>query len=210
MVAVLGAAPAFASEPVARPRVAVINFDTALSGHTLPPPDMGISAAQAMIDRLVASGDYQVFDGHWLVTSPRNDRNSRGIQLDAVREKAAAAGVDYLVVGTITRFSEERRNRGLGGATFRVPVIGGVSRQRADLFVWVLVKLVDVRTGEIVTTATGVGNSSRTKLNLGGLAPIGGAIFSRSSTNPRDAQLDEAMQRSVDLASRGLVAWRHR
>ena len=89
-------------------------------------------------------------------------------------------------------------------------LLGGASRRRVDLVISVLVKLVDVRTGEIVTTATGLGSASRSNSNAGGLSllKIGGvAGYSRGSDSFRDAQLGEALARSIDAASRGIAAW---
>jgi len=202
---VVAAQTVWAAESVTRPRVAVAEFDVALSGRTLPPPDMASSAAQAMVDRLVSSGAFQVFDAQWL---------SRGrggpADLAELRAEAQRAGVDYLALGTITQFAEERGHRGFGGGALRFPVLGGASRRQVDLVISVLVKLVDVRTGEIVTTATGLGSASRSNINAGGLSLLKiGAVagYSRGSDSFRDAQLGEALERSIDAASRGIVAW---
>ena len=72
-------------------------------------------------------------------------------------------------------------------------------------------RIVDVRTGEVVATATGQGSATRTKLALGGLGLVragGAGGLSNGSLSPtefRDAQLDEAIQRSVAAAADGLV-----
>ena len=198
--------PATAAD-AAKPIVAIVDFDATPSGRLLPPPQLGETAAQLMLDRLVASGAFRVYDGHWLQHQRRDtDRRDR---LEIVRAGAESAGVDYLLLGTITRFSEERRNRAFGGGVFRLPILGGMHQQRAELAVGISVRLVDTRSGEVVTTATGMGTAIRTNVGLGaaGLLRAGGAGgFSNGSSDFRDAQLDEAIRRSIELASVELIS----
>ena len=206
LVGLVGVTPAQAAESAARPRLAVAEFDLALSGRTLPPGDMGSSAAQTMVDRLVSSGAFQVYDARWLAHQKRGH-----MDLDEMRAAAERAGIDYLALGTITQFSEEQSHRRFGGGPVRWPVLGGASRRSVNLVISVLVKLVDVRSGEILTTATGFGSASRSSISAGGLGllkfgGIGG--YSAGSERYADAQLGEAMERSIDAASRGLAAWR--
>jgi curli biogenesis system outer membrane secretion channel CsgG len=76
------------------------------------------------------------------------------------------------------------------------------------LVVGVTVRLLDTRTGEVVTTATGNGVATRSSVSVGGLAfaPLGGAGgFSRGSARFRDAQLAEAIERSIGDASAALA-----
>lgn len=204
-VAALGAVRPVAAQPAGRPTVAIIDFDAAPGGWTLPPPRLGETVAALMLDRLVASGQYHVLDGQWLQHGDRSPK-----EVDRLRADAEAAGVDYLILGSITRFSEEKRQRSLGAAGFVLPMLGGLHRQKHELVVALTVRIVDVRTGEVMATATGQGNASRTKLTVGGLGFVrGGAggvsTGSRSPSEFRDAQLDEAVQRSVATAAEGLV-----
>ena len=209
LCSMMTASAGLAAEPVARPKLAVAEFDFALSGRTLPPPEMGSSAAQAMVDRLVSSGEFQVYDAGWLAKR----RPDGPADMDQMRLAAEHAGIDYLALGTITQFSEEQSHRRIGGGALRFPVLAGADRRNAELVVGLIVKLVDVRSGEIVTTATGYGTALRTKIKAGALAllSLGGVGgYSRGSDQYRGAQLGEAVQRSVESASQGLVGWRRR
>ena len=49
-----------------RPTLAIVDFEAAPGGWTLPPPRLGNTAAQLMLDRLVASAQFHVLDGQWL------------------------------------------------------------------------------------------------------------------------------------------------
>ena len=67
---------------------------------------------------------------------------------------------------------------------------------------------VDVRTGEVVTTAIGTGDGKRSRVSGGALVamlPVAGG-FTKGSSNARDAQLAEASRQAVEAASAGLVS----
>jgi curli biogenesis system outer membrane secretion channel CsgG len=200
-----------------KPRVAIVDFEASPGGWTLPPPQIGETVAQLMLDQLVTSGEFHILDGEWLqYGAPRGDRrdarddveNAIERRLDVVRSNAKAAGVDYLIIGSVTKFSNEKKQRTIGGAALRVPVAGGLRRTNNDLAVSLLVRIVDVNTGEVIATTTGNGVGRRKNIGVGGLGlfrgPIG-ALVSHASAGSRDAQLDEALQRAVAAASSGIV-----
>jgi len=173
-----------AQEPPPRPAVAVVDFEVAPGGWTAPPPQVGKTLAQLMLDRLVESGQLRVFSS------------------------AQAGPVNYLVRGSVTRFSTEDKNRTFGGGGFGLPFLAGFRRHKTEMVVSLMTRLVDVRTGEVVATAVGQGTSSRTERGLGGIGGARGpgiAGFGSSSSGARDALLDEALQRSVAVASAALL-----
>ncbi len=187
-----------------RPTLAIVDFETTPAGSVLPPPHIGSALAGLMLDRLVASGLYRVLDGRWLKIEPATGRYTN---LDAVMEYAQSAGVDYLVLGSMTQFSAESRRRTYGGGLV-VPLIAGVRRQKTELIVGITVRVVDVRSGEVATTATSQGMSDRQRLNVGAAGFFsrgGGGAFSNGSTESRDAQLGEAITRAVATAAQGIV-----
>jgi curli biogenesis system outer membrane secretion channel CsgG len=201
------AAPAVRAADVRRPALAILDFDSATSGRMLAPPQLGAAAAQLLLDRLVASGAYRVFDGHWLQPGPRR---ADMMPPPSLRAYAASAGADYLVIGTITRFSEEQKRRGGGGIALPFPVLGALHRDKRDLAIDIVVRVVDARTGEIVTTASGLGVASRTNRSIGGFGLIaaagGGGGFTNQAIGSRDAQLAEALERSIASAASALIA----
>jgi len=197
------AAPAAAQND--KPTLAIVDFDQAPGGWTLPPPQLGSTVAQLMLDQLVSAETFRVLDGQWLQYGSREAGNRR---FEVLRENAEQAGVDYLVLGSITKFSNENRQRTVGGGGFRLPFLGGVRKQKAELAISLLVRVVDVRSGEVIATTTGQGSGSRKKVGVGALGLIGGpvgAIVSTAVSQARDAQLDEAVQQAVLAASAGLV-----
>ena len=56
----------------------------------------------------------------------------------------------------------------LAGVT--LPLGGGSRRDTSHLAVSILVQVLDVRSGEVVTTTTGLGDGKRTQRSVGGLA----------------------------------------
>jgi curli biogenesis system outer membrane secretion channel CsgG len=204
VVGVAGSARA-ADDVGNHPRVAIVDFDARPGGWTLPPPQLGTTVAQLLLDKLVGVAPYHLLDGRWLRTGERP--RDPGVVSEELRTHARNASVDYLVLGSVTRFSAEERHRGVGGAGFHVPLLGGYRRQTTDLVVSIMVSMVDVRTGEVVATATGEGNGTRRSIRLGavGLLRAAGGGVSSGSSSSRDAQLDEAVHQAVAAAAQGLV-----
>jgi curli biogenesis system outer membrane secretion channel CsgG len=197
-----------AAQPRELPRVAIADFEVTPSGSTLPPPHLGVTLAQLMLHRLVDATQFHVYDPQFLRTAASASRSRQAEA--ALRADAREAGVDYLVLGSVTQFSMEQKQRGFGGGGLihGLPIGGLGGRQTSSLCVSIMVRVVDVRTGEVVTTATGIGDGRRSRVTAGGLAaalPIIGG-FSRGSANARDAQLAEATRQAVDAASAGLVS----
>src|SRR5262245_35797139 len=111
IAAMLFASPALAQQGAADPRPArptltVADFDTDRTGW-MPPPKLGQTLAELLTNRLVEGGPFRMLDRVWIVSSP----DHRGIvPFDVLLDRAAGAGVEFLVAGSITRFSLERQS----------------------------------------------------------------------------------------------------
>ena len=125
----VGSANAVA-ERDARPTLTVIAF----SGV---PSDTGDAMADVLASQLVETGRYRVLTRNWLPVKPGASQPS----LAALRDAAAEAGVEYLVLG------QGRQARSLGQA-------------RPDVL-YLDVRVVSVATGEVVRTATGRSQMTR-------------------------------------------------
>jgi curli biogenesis system outer membrane secretion channel CsgG len=200
-------ADATAAQPHQLPRIAIADFEVVPSGSTLPPPHLGTMMAQLMLHRLVDATLFHAYDPQFLRSAASASRSRQAE--DALRADAGDAGVDYLVLGSVTQFSMEQKQRGFGGGGLihglPIGAIGG--RQTSSLCISIMVRVIDVRTGEVVTTATGIGDGRRSRVTAGALAaalPIVGG-FSQGSSNARDAQLAEATRQAVDAAAMGVV-----
>ena len=194
-----------------KPTIAIADIAVRPGGWTLPPPQMGSAIIDMLLGELVGSQQFHVYDGQWLV--PQEETGGR-VNITRLRAVAAEQHVDYLVLGSVTAFSMvQTRNHGGGLIPLRgAGGIGGVSVNRSQLAVAVNFRVVDVKTGEIITTASGEGTGSR---KSGGLALLGllrglplplAAAGAHTVANARDAMLDEALKRAVHDAALALTA----
>jgi curli biogenesis system outer membrane secretion channel CsgG len=192
-------------EPALRPTLAIVDFETRPAGTILPPPGLGSALAELMLTCLVQSGKYRVLDGRWV--APRPEDFEDAAQMHTIRRHLAESGVDYVVIGSMQRFSVEDRRRAYGGGVI-IPLIGGLRRNKLELAVAITVRVVDVRSGEIATIATSQGTANRNNVAAGVLGFFnhgGGGGFSKSSSGSRDAMLDEAIRRAVVTAAQGVI-----
>jgi curli biogenesis system outer membrane secretion channel CsgG len=196
-----------ASAPAARPSLTVADFDTDRTGW-MPPPRLGTTLAELLTDRLVASGQYKMTDREWLIAAPDNQAR---IPLAQLVERASAAGVDYLIVGSVTRLSiEKHSSTGAGGVP--LPFIGGfLHKNTTESVIGLTIRVIDVRTGEVVATSTAEKGASQKNSSGGGIAVVGhipiAAGGGTSASGFQDRLLDTAVQQAVtDAADRLLAA----
>jgi curli biogenesis system outer membrane secretion channel CsgG len=202
--------PAHASQPDApfRPTLTVADFETDRTGW-MPPPRLGATLAEQLTDRLVSAGAYRVKDRAWLASSTGD---SGFIPLPVLIERAQSSGVDYLVVGSVTRLSIENNSSTRGGIV-PIPFVGGMfKRKKTESVIGLTIRLVDVRTGEVVATSVAHGDADHQTKGGGGIAIVGhipivaGAGGSSSTTGYLDRLLDTALQEAVTAAAARLVA----
>ena len=189
---------AMAQEAVARPSIAIADVGMAAGGWTLPPPQLSASIVELMMNELVSSQRFRVYDGQWLVPEAEIGHAN----LDRLRAAAAERHMDYIVVGSVTSFSnEQKKKRGLG--ILPTPFfLAGLSKQQQLLKVSLTFRIVDVRTGEVVSSVHGEGTGTRrsTAGGAGGFIktlPLGGLHVSSTPSSARDAMLDEAVRQAV-------------
>jgi len=209
MIRVTVATGALAQDASARPSVAIADVAITPGGWTLPPPQLSGAIVEMMMGELVASQRFHVYDGQWLVSEAESGGPAN---IERLRAAATQRGVDYVVVGSLTAFSTENKKKGFGGIIPTPFLLGGVSKQQARLRVELAFRIVDVRTGEIVATATGEGIGVRraTGVAAGGIVgramplPVGAFAAARLPA-ARDAMLDEAVKLAVRSAAAALA-----
>jgi curli biogenesis system outer membrane secretion channel CsgG len=208
LAATLIAAPAQAQDnrAVSRPTIAVVAFDTTRTGF-MPPPGFGETVADLLTDRLVSSGAFRIIDPS-LVVQPGDDVGR--IPASMLMERAAGAGVHYLVLGTVTRLSMEHRTS-TGGGVVPIPIVGGLIRKKkTDSILGLTIRMVDVRTGELVTTTTVEGSSSGNTSSSAGVAGFVHLPFaagkSSSAIGIQDGLLAKAVGEAVMAVAEHLKA----
>jgi curli biogenesis system outer membrane secretion channel CsgG len=211
IVRVTVATGAMAQDAAARPSVAIADVAISPGGWTLPPPQLSGTIVELLMNELVASQRFHLYDGQWLV--PESEAAGH-VNVERLRAAAAERRLDYLVLGRLTSFSSENKKKGFG-AVLPVPFgLGGFSRDQAQLRVSMTFRIIDVRTGEIVATMSGDGIGRRRATAVGGLGvvhglPLGALAGAARVHSSRDAMLDEAVRMAVhnaalELAQRSL------
>lgn len=212
LIRVTVATGVMAQEAAARPSVAIAGVAVTPGGWTLPPPQLSATIIEMMMGELVASQRFHVYDGQWLVPEAEDGR----VNLERLRAAATERRVDYVVLGSLTAFSTENKKKRFGGLIPTPFLLGGVSKQQAQLRVELTFRIVDVRTGEIVATATGQGMGVRRAVGVAAGGIVGrtlplpvGAFAATKLPSARDAMLDEAVKQAVhnaalELAQRAL------
>lgn len=187
--------------PQLRPTIAIAPFETDRTGW-VPPPNFGETVADLLSSRLVELGVYRVFDRALLPP-----RRTTGASFDELRDAAERSGVDFVVLGAVTRFGNEKTNR--RGGLLGIPFLGGGGKSSQESTVGLTLRVVNVRTGEVVATSTSVGAAGKSHRTIaaGGLVkgvPVGG-LFTSSSSGSLDRLVSEALVDAVEAAAATLA-----
>src|SRR3954447_14734644 len=121
-----------------------------------------------MMNELLAQQRYRLYDGQWLV--PECDTGG-SLDLERLRAAAAERRVDCVVLELLTAFTSEQKKKGMGAPFF---LLGGFSRRQSELTVSMRFRISDVRSGEIVASATGDGIGRRRATAVGALGIVHG------------------------------------
>src|SRR4051812_43599532 len=190
-----------------RPTGALLNFDFGTIEHWWNGnQDIGSGIADLIVDGLVDDGSFRVIERKKLqsILAEQNFSNSERADPNAasVAKIGKALGVKYLIVGSITKFGTENKNLGVNGSAFGAGKfgLGKVGSSKGKATVAVTVRMVDTSTGEIMISAKGQAESSRSGLLLGGGGGggAGGAgEVAMGSSEFRETILGEATEKAV-------------
>lgn len=210
LITLLVANPAPVPQAAAHPRptLTVADFETDRTGW-MPPPRLGTTLAEQLTDRLVTAGAYRVMDRAWLASAAGEPG---GVPLAVLIDRAQSHGIDYLVVGSVTRLSIEKNSTTRGGIV-PIPFVGGLfKKKKTESVIGLTIRLIDVRTGEVLATSVAQGDAMHQTKSGGGIAIVGhvpivaGVGGGTSTTGFLDRLLDVAVQEAVTAAAARLVA----
>jgi curli biogenesis system outer membrane secretion channel CsgG len=201
-------------------RVAVLDFEygTVRSGVAAifgTDRDVGRGIADLIVEKLVENGAYSVIERKALdkILSEQNFANSDRADSSTAARIGRVLGVDAIVIGSITQFGRDDKSTGVGGgALSRVTGrfgVGGIKRTESKAVVGISARMVDTETAEVLATAKGLGESTRTGTNLlgaGGGSVVAGGAVDMTSKNFAATILGEAVNQSVTQLSQQLVA----
>lgn len=142
-----------------RPAVAIMDFDYGTIDNWWGQYDIGKGMADQVVDALVNDGTFRVIERKKLDTVLAEQDFAQSDRADPSAAKVAklgkVLGVKYIIAGSITKFSTEKRGGGM-----RVKGIG-LGGAKAKSQVALTARVIDVTTGEIVASAKGLGESSK-------------------------------------------------
>jgi curli biogenesis system outer membrane secretion channel CsgG len=198
-------------------RVAVMNFDYATVRSTVASifgtdQDVGRGITDLLVDKLVADGTYRVIERQAIdkILAEQNFSNSDRADASTAAKIARILGVDAIIIGSITQFGRDDKSTNvgggaLGGVTGRFG-IGGVRKSQSTAVVQITARVIDTSTAEILASASGKGDSTRSGTGLIGsggsvYGPSAGAGIDMKSSNFAATILGEATTKAVaDLA----------
>jgi curli biogenesis system outer membrane secretion channel CsgG len=204
-----------------RPAVALLDFDYGTvqqwwSGNW----DIGKGISDLLVDELVNDGSFRVIERKRLdaILAEQNFSNSERADPSAatVAKIGKVLGVQYLIVGSITKFGTEQKKQSVGGGGFGRGGfgIGRVGRDKGKANVAITARIIDISTAEIMASARGEGMSQRSGLLLGGGGGNWGGAglgeVNMSSSDYRETILGEATESAVKQVADKLVAARAR
>lgn len=193
-------------------RVAVLNFDygtvstgiAAIFGGNV---DVGRGIADLIVEKLVTDGRLGVYERKAIdkIMAEQNLSNSDRADAASAAKLGRVMGVDAIVIGSITQFGRDDKTTKVGGGGFGGLAgrygIGGVGRKESKAVVAVSARLVATDTGEVLATANGQGESTRSGTTLlgsgGSSVGAGGAGYDMSSKNFAATIIGEATNKAI-------------
>jgi curli biogenesis system outer membrane secretion channel CsgG len=142
-----------------RPSVAIMDFDYGTIDNWWGQYDIGKGMADQVVDALVNDGSFRVIERKKLDTVLAEQDFAQSDRADPSAAKLAKVGkvlgVKYIIAGSITKFSTEKRG---GGVRVKGIGLGGA---KAKSEVALTARVIDASTGEIIASAKGLGSSSK-------------------------------------------------
>ena len=202
------------------PAVTIAGFSPDKTGLSSKETD---ALAETLARELVESGRYRVLDRAFLPIKGNPARPA----VSTVRAAASAAGVDYVVVGRVAKFTEVRRYSppvapglpglrriGRSGHLAPRPFAARTVTQRQN-YLRVSIELVDVKTGALLMEASKTcasptrapGAAIAAPLMLAPVSPVGAVLAAIARTRASSTSLDPALERALMTAAADLIGW---
>lgn len=192
-------------------RVAVLSFDDAAVESSAAAAlgtsqDVGAGLADVLVKELLKSGTYSIIERRAIdeVLKEQNFSNSSRADPKTAAAIGRLLGVDAIIIGSVTQFGLEESAVALGsGSLGRITrgVLGAGKRVNTKATVGMTARMVDTSTGEILTAASGSGESSKASVAASGYAT---GNLDMTSSSFQDTMLGEAVNRAAQLVAANL------
>ena len=202
-------------------RIAVMNFDYATVSTSVVQlygsnQDIGKGIADLLVDRLVGNGVYEVVERKSMdkIIAEQNFSNSDRADPNSAAKLARLLGVDAIVIGSITQFGRDDKSTGVNAGGFggfgSKLGLGKVGSKEAKAIVGITARLVSTETAVILASASELGHSQRSGMDIGGGGAGGGSggggNFDMSSSNFGATIIGEATGQCVTAVAKDLEA----
>src|SRR5438270_10936813 len=153
------ATAASTTPPARKKRVAILDFDYgtvhkdvyALFGSDV---DVGKGITDLLVKHLVKDGSYSVIERKALdkIMAEQNFSNSDRANPNSAAKLGKLLGVDAIIVGSITEFGNDTKNKGIGGVGGGLGKVGfgGFNRKESKAIVGLDARIVDIDTAELL------------------------------------------------------------
>jgi curli biogenesis system outer membrane secretion channel CsgG len=213
----LAVLPVGAQQQARKRRVAVLNFDYATVYSSVQAifnsnVDVGKGVADLLVDKLVASGVYQVYERKNMdkILTEQNFSNSDRANPATAARIGQLIGVDAIIIGSITQFGRDDKSTevgAIGRVTGRYG-ISGVGKKESKAVVALNARLINVDTGEVMGVASGQGTSTRSGTALtgsgGAQTSSGGGYYDMTSRNFASTIIGEAVNKATEQLAQGV------
>lgn len=191
--------------------VTVMNFDygtvrTYVSQIFGSDQDVGKGISDLLVDKLLKDGKYRLIERSALdkILAEQNFSNSDRADPNTAAKIGKVLGVDAIIIGSITQFGRDDQHTNVGGGGYGLGRfgLGGVGTSKAKAVVGITARVINVSTGEILASVSGLGESTRSSTSLlgagGGWSGGGGGSLDMGSSNFSNTILGEAVHKAVD------------
>jgi curli biogenesis system outer membrane secretion channel CsgG len=175
--------------------------------------DLGATLADLIINRLVTDGKFIVIERAALdkIIKEQNFSNSDRADSATAVKLGKIAGVDAIVIGSITQFGGEssKKSTNIPIKIHGIPMPVANNQKTSTVTVGVTARLIDVSTGLILASATGSGTSTKTTTdsNTGGVtSTTSGSDFATPAINDATTQAVTQVVTQIEAAPLPAVA----
>lgn len=213
-LALIAAAGIAQSPQTQKRRIAVMNLDVSPDTKDKAAQqlgvqnDLGATLADLIITKLSTDGKFALFERSALdkIIKEQNLSNSDRADQNTAVKLGKIAGVDGIVIGSVTQYSGEVvTNTNSGGNIGKFHIPGSQSSVRT-VTVGLTARLIDTSTGLILASAVGTGSAKQNQSNMQGSSTTGSTMFPAKLTADATSQAITQVVAQIEAAPLPTVA----
>jgi curli biogenesis system outer membrane secretion channel CsgG len=180
-----------------RPTIAVAEFTNQTSSAYWWSGDVGHQLSGVLSNELSSTGDFNVVERQKLdaVIGEQDLAGSGRVRRGSGPRTGNITGARYLVTGTVSAYTEDTSDTG-GGLSFHGISLGG---GKSQAYVAIDLRVIDSETSEVMYSRTVEGNTSNTRMGIGGFLRNGlGGTFDQKKNTPAGKAVRGALVEASD------------